>query len=93
MTGGDTSLEAEANYTGHGGPSAAGHLILAMDPARFGQDRFLARIEKLFEAMLADDGVRLPGDRRLGNRATTPTTGVQIPKALHDQVSAIAAGS
>ncbi|MGZ0187146.1 MAG: Ldh family oxidoreductase [Alphaproteobacteria bacterium] len=93
MTGGDTSLEAEANYTGHGGPSAAGHLILAMDPARFGQDRFLTRIEGLFEAMLADEGVRLPGDRRLSNRATTPATGVQVPKALHDTVSAIAAGN
>lgn len=92
LSGGETSPEAEASYTGHGGPSAAGHLILAMDPARFGQDAFLARVETLFEEMLAQDGVRLPGDRRLENRARTPTEGVHIPKPLHDEVAAIAAG-
>lgn len=90
MTGGDTSLEAEANYPGHGGPSPGGHLILAMDPARFGQDRFLDRIERLFETMLADEGVRLPGDRRLADRARTPKDGVDVPQALYEQVKAIA---
>jgi len=90
LSGGDTSLEAEAGYTGHGGPSAAGHLILAMDPARFGQERFLERMEGLFQEMLADEGVRLPGDRRLANRARTPTEGVLLPKALAEDVQAIA---
>lgn len=92
LTGGDTSLEGEAAYTGHGGPSAAGHLILALDPARFGQDTFLARMEGLFQEMLADEGVRLPGDRRLANRARTPSDGVHVPKALFDEVTAIAEG-
>lgn len=92
LTGGDTSLEGEAGYTGHGGPSAAGHLVIAMDPARFGQDRFLQRMEGLFQEMLADEGVRLPGDRRLANRERTPREGVQVPKALFDQVRQIAEG-
>ncbi len=92
LTGGDTSLEAEAAYTGHGGPSAGGHLILALDPARFGQDRFLARIEGLFHEMLADEGVRLPGDRRLANRARTQREGIILPKILYDQVRALGSG-
>jgi len=91
LTGGDTSLEAEEVYAGHGGPSEAGHLIIAMDPARFGQDAFLERIEGLFEAMLADEGVRLPGDRRHANRARTPKDGVNVPKSLWEEVEAIAA--
>ncbi len=90
LSGGDTSPEAEAGYSGHGGPSAGGHLIIAMDPARFGQEAFLARIEGLFQQMLADDGVRLPGDRRLANRARTPVNGVDVPKALYDHVTALA---
>lgn len=92
LSGGDTSPEAEANYTGHGGPSGAGHLILTMDPARFGQSAFLERIEGLFQEMLDQEGVRLPGDRRLANRARTPTEGVEIPRKLHDEVAAIADG-
>ncbi len=93
LTGGDTSLEAETGYAGHGGPSPAGHLIIAMDPKRFGQDRFLERIEGLFQEMLADEGVRLPGDRRLANRARTPKDGVAVPKPLYDQVRAIIDGA
>lgn len=92
LSGGDFSPEAEAAYHGHGGPSAAGHLVLAMDPARFGQDRFLERIEGLFEQMLEQEGVRLPGDRRLANRARTPNDGIDVPKKLHDEVAALAAG-
>ena len=92
LSGGDFSPEAEAAYHGHGGPSAAGHLVLAMDPAKFGQERFLARVEGLFDQMLEQEGVRLPGDRRLANRERTPREGVDIPKKLHDQVASIAAG-
>lgn len=91
LSGGDFSPEAEAAYHGHGGPSAAGHLVLAIDPARFGQDRFLARVEGLFEQMLEQEGVRLPGDRRLANRARTPNDGIDVPKKLHDEVAALAA--
>jgi delta1-piperideine-2-carboxylate reductase len=93
VTGGDTSLEGEASYTGHGGPSAAGHLVIAIDPSKFGNDRFLERVEGMFETMLADEGVRLPGDRRLANRARTPSDGVYTPKALFDKVVGIRDGA
>lgn len=93
VTGSDTSLEGEASYTGHGGPSAAGHLVIAIDPAKFGQERFLERVETMFETMLADEGVRLPGDRRLINRLKTPETGVDVPKALYDKVVGIRDGA
>ena len=43
----------------------------------------------MFESMLADEGVRLPGDRRLVNRKQTPETGVHTDKALYDKVVAI----
>ena len=92
LTGGETSLEAERSYTGHGGPSAAGHLIIAMDPKSFGQHSFLKRVEELFEEMLADPEVRLPGDRRLAVRAKTEKNGVEIPRTLFQQVREIIEG-
>lgn len=92
ITGGDTSLEGEAAYTGHNGPSAAGHLVIAIDPSKFGNDRFLERVETMFQSMLADEDVRLPGDRRLVNRQQTPERGVHTPKALYDKVVAIRDG-
>ena len=92
VTGAYTSLEGEAAYTGHGGPSAAGHLVIAIDPSKFGNDRFLERVETMFENMLADEGVRLPGDRRLVNRKQTPESGVHTDKALYDKVVTIRDG-
>ena len=92
LTGGETSLEAERSYTGHGGPSPAGHLIIAMDPKRFGQENFINRVELLFEEMLADPEVRLPGDRRLAMRQKTQTQGVDIPETLFQEVREISRG-
>lgn len=91
LSGGEFSFEAEAAYNGDGGPSNAGHMLIALDPVRF-DARFAERAETLFAMMLADEGVRLPGDRRLANRARTPVEGVTLPKALHDEVAAIAEG-
>jgi (2R)-3-sulfolactate dehydrogenase (NADP+) len=63
-----------------------------MDPKSFGQHSFLKRIEELFEEMLADPEVRLPGDRRLAVRAKTEKDGVEIPRTLFQQVREIIEG-
>ena len=92
LSGGQFSFEADAEYPGHGGPSHAGNLVIAMDPAKFGADTFLARIETLFAMILDDGDARLPGDRRLANRARIPNEGAVLPKPLIDEVRAIAGG-
>ena len=65
-----------------------GHFMIAIDPLRCvaGDDRSaqLAHAEKLFTRVLAQDGTRLPSDRRYAARARTPKEGVLIPKSLHD---------
>ena len=81
-----TSVEAGASDNNDGGPSTGGQLLLAMDPQRFGATNYLAHGEALFQGMLAQDGVRLPGDRRLQNRARTATEGISIPEELHAEI-------
>ena len=81
------SIESQADDAGKGGPPKGGELILALDPAMFGNaDGFMAHGEKLFEAILSQEGTRLPGERRFANRAKTPADGFDIPQSLHDEI-------
>jgi len=60
MIGDFLSIESAQDDAGRGGPPKGGELIMALDPARFGDpDGFLAHGEKLFEAILAQEGTRL----------------------------------
>jgi (2R)-3-sulfolactate dehydrogenase (NADP+) len=63
-----------------------------MDPKRFGQENFINRVELLFEEMLADPEVRLPGDRRLAMRQKTQKQGVDISETLFQEVREISRG-
>ena len=84
-----SSVEAGADDNGDGGPATGGELILAFDPAKFGGDDAIARGERLFAAMLEQDGVRLPGQRRLKAREQTPTEGIEIPTSLHETIQSL----
>lgn len=82
------SIEAAEDDGGNGGPPKGGELMIAMDPARFGDpDGFLAHGEKLFAAILEQDGTRLPSERRAKARLSTPTTGIEVPRSLHDTIT------
>ncbi len=89
--------EAAAEDPGDGGPSKGGELMLAMDPSRFVADRdggaSLDHAEALFAQLLGQDGTRLPSDRRFAARKRTPTEGIVIPKALHDEILSIRDGA
>jgi delta1-piperideine-2-carboxylate reductase len=84
-----SSVEAGVEDNGDGGPATGGELILAFDPTRLGGDDALARGERLFAAMLDQDGVRLPGDRRLAARQKTPSEGIEIPASLHETIQGL----
>jgi len=87
MIGEFLSIESAEDDGGKGGPPRGGELIIALDPARFGDpDGFLAHGEKLFEAILQQEGTRLPGARRFVNRQKTPETGIEIPQSLHETI-------
>ena len=86
------SFEAGEQDNGDGGAATGGELILALDPTRFGGKNAIDHGECLFAAMLAQEGVRLPGDRRLIARQETPEKGIDVPRSLHDQIRALQTG-
>lgn len=62
------SFEASSFGDCEGGPPRTGQFVLAIDPGVFAGPDFLARVETLFAATIAEPGVRLPGERRLAAR-------------------------
>ena len=74
-----------------GKAASIGHAILAVDPAVLGgADMYYERIETLIAAMLTDDGVRLPGDRRRKLAAAVQTAGITVTDALLRQLHELA---
>jgi len=68
-----------------------GQALLVIDPgALAGADGFAARIEGLITAMLADDGVRLPGAKRDAQSIRASTEGIEIPDAVLEKIKALA---
>ncbi len=91
LIGENLSVEAGAADNDDGGPARSGELMLAIDPAHFGDaDDWCDHGEILFGHMLAQPGVRLPGDRRYANRIRAQETGVTVPIALYDQIVELA---
>ena len=87
MIGEFLSIESLEDDAGKGGPPKGGELMIAIDPTRHGDPNgFLVRGEKLFEAILAQEGTRLPGNRRFNNRMKTKETGIYIPQSLHQSM-------
>ncbi len=86
------SFEAGEQDNADGGAATGGELILALDPARFGGDDAIDHGERLFARMLALEGVRLPGDRRLIARSETPESGIEVPLVLHEKIEELRVG-
>jgi (2R)-3-sulfolactate dehydrogenase (NADP+) len=86
MSGGvaDSLFSHEAGSFGGtvDGPPDVGQVVLAIDPTATMSTSFVDRLEYEFNAMAAEPGVRLPGDRRLAARAHAATHGVEVPDDL-----------
>ncbi|NKB63299.1 MAG: Ldh family oxidoreductase [Gammaproteobacteria bacterium] len=80
------SYEAESADNHDGGPPRGGEILIAMNPQRFGTQDPYAHAERLFTALLEMDGTRLPGDRRVQNRAKSAQNGIFVPQSLHDKI-------
>ncbi len=81
------SIDSLQDDGGQKGPPKGGELIVAMDPKGFGHHPgYLEHGEKLFRAILAQEGTRLPGERRQKNRINTRQNGIQIPAQLYEEI-------
>ncbi|MEZ5922823.1 MAG: Ldh family oxidoreductase [Hyphomicrobiaceae bacterium] len=79
--------EAHENANPASGVQQSGELIIAMDPACFGDAAgWLVHTEAFFARLTALDGVRLPADRRRRTREVTLREGVRVAPALFAEI-------
>ena len=91
LTGAAMGFEADSFFVDAGNKPRIGQAFLVVDPgALAGQSVYLDRVETLIAAMLADEGVRLPGYRRNALAARAANEGVEIPQALADTLHRLA---
>ncbi|MBS0280010.1 MAG: Ldh family oxidoreductase [Proteobacteria bacterium] len=89
LAGANFGWEASGFMDAKGGPPRSGQFLIALDPAHFAGATFAARMTELVAA-IAEDGARLPGDRRLVARDRAVREGLAIADDLHAQIRALA---
>src|SRR4051812_28872777 len=90
LSGAAFGFESDSFFTAEGRPTRIGQGFLAVDPgALAGQEIYLERVETLVAAMLEEEGVRLPGDRRR-TQAANAAKAVQVPSDLLARIRALA---
>lgn len=82
VAGSHFSFEASGFGGTEGGPPDVGQVVIAIDPTATMGDHFVDRLETEFAALAAEPGARLPGDRRLSERAAAARDGVVVPDDL-----------
>ena len=90
LTGSNFSHEASSFGGTVGGPPGVGQLIIAIDPGATIGSGFTDRVEAELAAMTVDDGVRLPGSKRVAHRARAAVDGVAVPDHLLATLEAFA---
>ena len=94
LTGASFGFEADSFFVDAGNQPRLGQAFLVVDPgAMAGREVFFARIETLVAAMLAEEGVRLPGVRRAAIAEGATRDGVEIPIALMMDLERLASAS
>jgi (2R)-3-sulfolactate dehydrogenase (NADP+) len=82
IPGASLAFEASSFLDGEGPPPATGQLLFVIDPAASGHGRFGERMTTLVAAIERQSGARLPGARRLINRARAARDGIRIPPEI-----------
>jgi (2R)-3-sulfolactate dehydrogenase (NADP+) len=91
LTGAAMGFEADSFFVDAGNRPRIGQAFIAVDPdALAGRDVYDERVQTLVTAMLADDGVRLPGARRAALARKAAAEGIEVPDALAAQLKTLA---
>jgi len=91
LTGAALGFEASSFFVDEGNRPRIGQAFVAIDPdALAGRDVYHERVETLVAAMLADEGVRLPGVRRAELARAAQASGLAIAQPLADHLRALA---
>jgi (2R)-3-sulfolactate dehydrogenase (NADP+) len=91
LTGAALSHQLESLHLAEGTPLRLGQAFIVINPASLaGQEIYLERVEALVHAMLEEEGVRLPGDRRHALAQRAAVDGVEVGDALIAELRALA---
>ncbi|MBN2761414.1 MAG: Ldh family oxidoreductase [Rhodobacteraceae bacterium] len=90
LAGAHFAYQASSLFDDKGPAPNLAHFILVLDPARFAPG-FTDRAEAMFTAIEAQDGARLPGARRMAERAARADQ-IEIPQQLYDTLMGLARG-
>jgi len=83
LTGAAIGPEADSFFAEQGNKPRIGQAFLAIDPAALaGTDKYLERVDAVVRAMLADEGVRLPGAKRFASEKHLAQEGIEVPDDL-----------
>lgn len=90
MVGESFSFEAAVRDNNDGGPPQGGEFVFAINPSLVrGNDDWGDHAEGFFDKIYEQDGTRLPGDRRLQNRARHDEGGVSVSPIILEKIAAL----
>lgn len=89
LTGANYAAEASSFLDSEGKPPGTGQLIIALDPVTIGGPSSLTRFGALAEMIESDPDTRLPGRRRLENRARAGSAGLTVDAALIAEIESL----
>ena len=91
LTGAALSHQLESLHLAEGTPLRLGQAFIVINPGSLaGHEIYLERVEALVHAMLEEEGVRLPGDRRHALAVRAATEGIEVGDALIAEMRALA---
>lgn len=86
LTGANLSIDASSFADNLGGSPRTGQFFIAIDTGAIAGPMAGERLERLFGAIMDQEGARLPGGRRSQARQRTANEGVTIPRALYERL-------
>ena len=90
LTGAHFGAEADTFFVDEGNQPRLGQAFIVIDPAALGGSAvYSERIEALLSAMLVDEGVRLPGQRRFDLMAKADASGIDVATATLEVINAL----
>lgn len=87
FTGSNLSSQASSFFDSDGPRPHTGQFLIIMDPAS-GSSTYGEAVRRLVETMLSEDGVRLPGARRVASIRNAHTRGINVKKKLFAELIA-----
>jgi (2R)-3-sulfolactate dehydrogenase (NADP+) len=90
LAGGQFGWQASSFLDDKGPSPGVGQVLIAFDTDAFSGPGFAARMGQLLEAVAGEDGVRLPGERRIASRQLVREHGLLIDSATHAQLIKLA---